>query len=296
MAQTWSPLEAAVLRTLLYADIFSGTLTLNELHQYLISNQKFTRSDVRSTVRRLRDTDTTSELIATVYRGDVPRHFPTEKWVAIVDMVSSLAWIPWIESIWITGSVAVGNVQVNDDLDILFITSPRRLWLTRAVVVVFGILRGKYRRSHFSDDMVANQWCCNIWLEHEAAQVDQNRHDIYTAREVIQALPVYERESGLAARWLDKNRWVQEFCANGFVLARQRARTLPALGQRHPLFPGQAVLETLLNTLAYHVQMISIRAKQTREEVSLQTAFFHPSNTQQAVLEKYEKMCRHYSL
>ena len=44
------------------------------------------------------------------------------KWREVQRAVAYLRWIPWIESIWVTGGLAIGNVQADDDIDFLIVT------------------------------------------------------------------------------------------------------------------------------------------------------------------------------
>lgn len=294
MSKKWSPVERAVIRTLVYADIFSGTLSFQELYRFLMSDSPFSRNQVRDSIEILRQNEKTKSLVDRVYIGESSRHFPVEKWRAVVKMVRLLSRIPWIESIWITGSLAVGNAQEQDDIDILFITTPRRLWLTRFLVVTIGILLGTYRRYEHTGTRVTNHWCCNIWLESDALAVFQQKQDPYIAREMIQAFPVYRRLGSDPTYWLHNNSWIAQWCYSGFHHAVRRAEKTFMFVSTFPKMLD--FVEDGLNYLLYKLQMLSIRSKQTREEVYFNHAFFHPSYTHENVLEKYEKMCAEYLL
>jgi len=296
MEHTWSSAERAILRTCLYADIFSGTLTQQDLQHYLLSATEHSCSDLTPALSSLFDNPRSSSLLSRVYIGDRNRHFPVQKWREVVFMTRVLAPIPWIQSIWITGSVAVGNVRESDDIDIMFLVAPDRLWITRLLVVALGIVLGKYRRAHHSEKGVQNRWCCNIWLEEDAIALPESRHDVYIAREVIQAVPVYTRWGEDASIWLQQNSWVKQWSKQGFSWALQRAKASVSYPAWSFLSMIPSTLPSALNTVAFWLQMRFIEQKQTREEVTKRVAFFHPSTTQYDVVMKYEKMCREYNV
>lgn len=295
MLKKWSAGEVAVLRTLLYADIFSGTLTFSELSVFLLSERRISKKEISFSLSQLQKKLETKNLVERVYLGEVARHFSEEKWRAITQLVQILSYIPWIESIWITGSIAAQNDKPQDDIDLLFITSKNRLWLTRLFVVSIGLLLGKYRRFGESEDGVQNKWCCNIWLENTALSIFEQRQDIYIAREMIQAIPVYKRWDISAESWLEQNAWIKKWCFYGYIFALQRAKNTFSLLRFSLLFPVPFIA-SLFNTVAFWLQMLSIRTKQTREEIYQDRVFFHPSNTHQHVVQGYEKMCDEYGV
>ncbi len=288
----WTPTEKAVLRTLVYASLFRGRLTVGELSRYVISDQVFSQSELHSALVSLQKNAVSAAYVESVLRGGA-RHFSKEKWRAITSLVTTLSWIPWIDSIWITGSVAVGSARETDDIDVLFITSPQRLWLVRALVISIGILLGKYRFSFYHRaSQLQDQWCCNIWLESPAQRLGAGRQNVYTAREIIQAVPVYRRWGQDVSAFYTENIWVQKWCLTGWIAgkyAAKRTYSRPIL-RWDRWVPEQ--LWSALNHLLYQIQMVSIRRKQSREEVSFDRAFFHPSDTQQQTLDRYEKICQ----
>src|SRR5690349_19112684 len=55
----------------------------------------------------------------------------SQKWQQVASAVSLLQMIPWIDGVFVTGSLAMNSVTPNDDIDFLIVTQPQRLWLTR---------------------------------------------------------------------------------------------------------------------------------------------------------------------
>ncbi|MDQ3009054.1 MAG: hypothetical protein M3Q81_05725, partial [bacterium] len=86
-------------------------------------------------------------------------------------------YIPWISAVFITGSVAMNNAPEAADTDFMIVTSPRRLWLTRLLVIAIATLSGK-RRSWQGEE--ERSWCFNLWLSHDVLAVFDQRQSLYT--------------------------------------------------------------------------------------------------------------------
>jgi len=52
-------------------------------------------------------------------------------------VIKYLKKIPSIQAIFLTGSVAVGNAKKEADIDLMIVTKPNTLWLTRLLVFIF---------------------------------------------------------------------------------------------------------------------------------------------------------------
>lgn len=68
--------------------------------------------------------------------------------------------LPFVRMVALTGSVAAGSATQRSDIDFLVITKPGRIYLTRAIVVLFVMLAGQYRTSK----KVAGRICLNWFL------------------------------------------------------------------------------------------------------------------------------------
>jgi hypothetical protein len=100
----------------------------------------------------------------------------------------------------ITGSLAMNNAESGSDLDYLVVTSPDRLWLARAMVVLLvhlAALRG-------------DRICPNYFLsENVLALPEQN---IFTAHELVQMVPITGGETYTRMRQL--NPWINQYLPN----------------------------------------------------------------------------------
>lgn len=193
---------------------------------------------------------------------------------------------PWIEGIGVSGSVAAGTAGVDDDLDFVMIVRPNSLWLTRIFVLVLAWLFGR-RRSFAKEE--PRSWCFNMWLESNHLQLELHRRNLYTAYELFQLKPLVGRESYW---WLwRENLWVKE----KLLLARWLAPARPP-ALSFPAFVKQVLLNVLtpitlpLNLIAYCLQRWYMRPHQTREQVSLDRAFFHPRDTRKQLYKRWQEV------
>jgi len=101
----------------------------------------------------------------------------------------------------------VENSEEGDDIDLMIVTSPQRLWLTRGLVVVFLLLTGQYRRPEKIKDKV----CPNLMFSEEVLEFPD--HDLFTAHEIVQMLPIYDRLNTYQ-KFLQANSWIKDFLPN----------------------------------------------------------------------------------
>jgi hypothetical protein len=109
----------------------------------------------------------------------------------------------------VTGALAMDNSGPHDDVDVLIMAAPGRVWLCRAFAVVLVRL-GKATRSTL---------CPNYILAQDMLEIEPRT--IYVAHEFAQMVPMYGFE--VYRRLRSANSWIQDFLPN----AGQPLRPLP---------------------------------------------------------------------
>lgn len=203
-----APLEAAVWRTIAYADMFDYPLVLAEIHRYL-EGMAATLAEVEGVLH------------GRVLAPHLTHHSPfyllagREKivpirqqraaqsqllWQAAVRYGRWIASLPFVRMVAVTGSLAVNNVDERGDIDYLVVTEHGRVWLGRAFII--ALVRLAARHGHA---------LCPNYLLAETALVfpDQN---LYTAHELLQMVPLYGLPVYQQIR--HKNEWVAQFMPN----------------------------------------------------------------------------------
>jgi len=224
------PIEAAVLRTLLYADVFGFPMTPEEIHHFLIHDAPVGLKQVEEIlatspfIREHVEMDCGFAVCAG-RRGLIDQRIEREKasqtlWPLARRYGKWLARLPFVRMVAVTGALAMNNAAgEHDDLDYMLVTAEGRVWLARA----FSILLVRAAR-------LRGVIICPNYVLSESA-LEQNKKDLFIAHEVTQMTPIY----GLPLYWVfrDANSWVADHLPNGDGIFRDTAElTLGKLALR----------------------------------------------------------------
>lgn len=267
-------ISVSMYRALCYADVFHFPLTFEEMKKYAIRRGKqISEDEIKKCVihsRKYYCLNGRASCIASRIK-----HLPyvSEKMRLARFAARIFSFMPTVLGVFVTGGLAVGNVNADDDIDFMIVTKQNWLWTTRFVLVVMSKILGKYthKRTRREDATAAdaNTWCLNMWLDETALAIPPTHRNLYTAHEVIQAFPLVNKER-IAERFLWANRWVEK----EMVVTFQPERVVR----------GNKKTVNLLETLLRFIQM-----KKGQKGVSHNTALFHPITTGGRVLEEYGK-------
>ncbi|MBZ0281217.1 MAG: hypothetical protein K8L97_10785 [Anaerolineae bacterium] len=204
-------IEAAILRTVLYADVFNFPMTAKEIHHFLIHDEPVSLESVCNTLA----TSTALKTVLNQVEGYVVygertdiiavrqiRETASEHlWPVAMRYGRWLARLPFVRMVALTGALAMRNAAADDDdLDYILVTAPGRVWLARG----FAIALVRLAR------VQGVEVCPNYVLAESA--LSQERHDIFMAHEVVQMVPLYGHR--LYERFRAANLWVGEQLPN----------------------------------------------------------------------------------
>jgi hypothetical protein len=217
-------IEAAILRTVLYADLFHFPLTVAEIHHFLIHDEPVE-------LDRIAETLTHSTVLQpllenkhgyVVYGGRLElvalrqarETASAHLWPLAMHYGTWLSCLPFVRMVALTGALAMHNAaDHDDDLDYILVTMPRRVWLARA----FSIMLVRLAR------LRGIEVCPNYVLAESA--LEQDKHDIFMAHEVVQMVPLYGQE--LYNRFRLANAWVEDQLPNARGAFYQETERLP---------------------------------------------------------------------
>lgn len=237
--RTLSPLETAVWRTIVYADVFDYPLTLADIHFFLegVAAPPAALEKVLTNGRLLPDHLVYRPPYYTLPGREDIRQIRQRRealsqalWPAAVRYGQLIASLPFVRLVAVTGSLAVNNVdeRLGADIDYLIVTQNGRVWLSRAFIIT--IVRLAARRGY--------TLCPNYILAETALTFpDQN---LYTAHELLQMTPLYGLDVYHEIRRL--NGWVAQFMPN----AANIPLTRPDVPAPYPV--AQKLLELPLAT------------------------------------------------
>lgn len=179
-------LDDAILRTLVYADIFDYPLTMPELHRYL-HGISADRQTLEAALAALLETGAVGQQSGFyhlpgrthVVPGRIARRDNTGRiWPHILLSGQLIAALPFVRMVALTGSHAMRNADEKADLDVMLVTAHGRLWLCRAFVILLArlvSLRGP-------------TICPNLIISERALAFPVR--NIYTAHELAQMIPL----------------------------------------------------------------------------------------------------------
>jgi hypothetical protein len=229
----------AVLRTVLYYDIFRHPLSVEELTWMAAGDPALALATLEGRLERRG---------RWVYRagrggfveGRIARARAAEKlWPAARRAGRLLAAFPWVRAVLVTGGLSKNSVAADADVDFMLVVEPGRVWTAKSALQAF-------RRVLPHD--VRECFCTNYLVAADQLRIDEQ--DVYTAMELATAVPLHGAET--CAALLDANAWARRFVP-GLEFSLARARRAPT----HPRSLAARVVEPLVGGAA---ESASLRA------------------------------------
>jgi len=209
-------IQTAILRTLVYADVFAYPLTLKELHRFLIGEKTDSQS-LKKALKTLKKISSKGDYLflknkeKNIYLRRKRKKWSQGKWLLARKVATWLKLIPWIKMVVVTGNLAMDNAEQDDDIDLLIITAKKRLWLTRLLTnFLVGIVANRRRPG---DQKVKDKICLNMFLDENHLKIPVKEQNLFTAHEVCQLKPLWARNQ-LYQRFIQENLWSQKFLPN----------------------------------------------------------------------------------
>lgn len=298
MAYPLALLERYILLTLTYSHIFSQPLTTEEVARRLIYSDEMKNDDaakhietalfnisakkiIKKNSHYWQLTSTSEDLSEIRKRRERMSRLKIKELQPFINVAKNLRWITGVA---LTGSVSVNNAEAKDDVDLMIIVQPQRLWLVRPLLVLFSFSHGK-RRSWNHEEF--NSWCLNLWLEEDVLSLPRQSRTLYTAYEVCQAEWLVSKND-IANRFLESNTWVGKYLPEYFLWKL----TIAGLSAKHPTQPNRLVAGffDLLNEYSYMIQLWYMKRHMTREKVTRSMAFFHPRDTKKNIMQSWKEI------
>lgn len=226
MAVYFNDLDHAVFFTLAYSDYFNFPLKKEEIYQRLpqvwdwnfLTGAKLKTSKLiinknpEKLAKSLEKLEKTQK-IAKLQVADNNYYFLRERQklvklrlnkekvahkrqAVIVQASNYLSRFPSIQALALTGSSAMNNASLADDLDFCIIVKKNTLWITRFWLILSAKILGKRPQI---DAQAKNEnkqaWCFNLWLDESSLNVVKRGFSIYQAYELIQMNYLFDKAS-----------------------------------------------------------------------------------------------------
>lgn len=200
--------EIAILKTLLYGDVFDFPMTNTEIHHYLLEHP----ASLEVITSTLKNSAWLAQYVIPVNgyyalrkeAADLRHHreqISTELWERALRYGRLLAYLPFVKMVALTGALSMRNAQHKDeDFDYMIVTRSGRVWLTR----LFAVMMVRAAR------LWGVELCPNYVLSE--TMLLQQRQDMFTAHEVTQMIPISGH--GLYEQLLQVNPWTKRYLPN----------------------------------------------------------------------------------
>jgi hypothetical protein len=231
-------LAQRIIRTLKFFDLQNYPLSANELHRFLIADLKTLKTKINANYEL---TEHTAVLPGVVHLDTVltqlhileregkifqqngfyclpgrqqliderqSSYFASIKRERLLARYASGSrHLPFVRSVALLGSQAMGQARPNSDIDLFIITDPRFIGLARFFLTLYFQVLGVRRHGQ----KIANRICLNHYLAGPIAlRHDQN---LYTAYEYLKFRPLAYPQTFI--KFLRNNEWVYQFFPNG---------------------------------------------------------------------------------
>jgi hypothetical protein len=157
--------------------------------------------------------------------------------------IKLLSLFPQIQLIGLSGTLAMMNADINDDIDLFIITARNRLFTGRIIAIVIGYLlfvkrerlnnviarspersRRTTKQSPLmmrlprpfgarNDNIFKDKVCLNLFFDESNLKIPKRKQTEYVAHEVLQMKPIINKNSAYE-RFLAANRWVEKIFPN----------------------------------------------------------------------------------
>lgn len=297
-----SSIQHAIMKTIIYADIFDCPLKIEEIKKWLIesgiTNQPVCAGgELRiNNLKNIKEKDGyyflkgRDKLVA--LRKEKEK-YSLEKLKIVKKIAALLKLIPTIKLVGLTGALAVNNAKDDDDIDLFIITSRGLLWTTRFMVTVLVEISGRRRCPNAIN--VNNKICLNMFVDEDHLEIPHKEQDLFSAHEVVQMKLLWDKDETYK-KFLRANEWVKKFLPNAI---RNAIKTRSARWQSLTWIPPmvEELVKSFFNVLEKifkNSQLWYMIKRRTTEVIKEGIIRFHPHDARIWILKKYRERIKRF--
>lgn len=286
-------MEKAILKTLVYYDIFNFPLKAWEVHKWLIGSSASLKQ-VEKKLKKLKQ----EEKIAGkgdywflsgrkgLIKGRKEREKVSKRHLTIARYVTYLfKIIPWIKLVGVSGSLAMMGSTDKDDIDLFIITGKNRIWITRLLLILLTSLTGLRRKRREKILSAAGKICINLILEND--NLAQNKKNIYLAHEILQMHVLWQKED-LYSKFLHDNEWALRILPNWKTGIKQNQKLNIKMKNDNLKLKSKRIIDWL-EEIAKRIQLKIMDGPSGSERIESGALYFHPEDKGIKILKEYNK-------
>jgi hypothetical protein len=294
-----SEVQQAIIKTLLYFDIFSYPLTSAEIFKFC--DVKETQAEIDQALDDLVKEEHLYQFddLYSLHnnRQLIDRRLKGNK--AALEMLpvaqrqaKLIARFPFIRAVMASGSLSKGYMDETSDLDFFIVTEPGKLWIARSLLVMYK--RIFLLNSH-------KRFCVNYFIDAEHLTIEEK--NLFTATELATVIPLFSYPMYTALH--RQNTWLTKFFPN-----YQSRSSDTEIQFKKSLVTW--IVEMMLKPVSTPLEKLSMATTLNRwrrlygnyDPVDFSVAFkskkyaskSHPRHFQKKVMEKYAEKVREFGL
>jgi hypothetical protein len=285
-------IRTAILRTLIYFEIFGHPLSFDELYSLLsvpAKRENFDRELDQLASEGLIRVESGYVFIADGQASITERLKKLRRaarYGRIARAVSRLiSWHPYVRGVFISGSLSKSALSKKDDIDFFVVTEPGRLWVCRTLLMLFKKIFMLNSKKYF---------CINYYIDTRSLEIPER--NLFTATEVAFLIPVQNAE--LYTDFIGSNGWIREYFPNRSFSADGCPTRKPPLLKRwvESMLNGKTG-ERLDNHFMKVYRMRSIKRFEKMDRAMFELNFrseknvskHHPDGYQEKILEQHAR-------
>ena len=201
-----TPVAEAILRTLIYYDLFDYPLTTDEIERFLdtpVSDRRLLIRELQRLRKRRAIAESDGFWSLAGRQDQTSRRRPAMEreglrlWGIAEHVGRLLRLVPFVRGVMISGGLSRYVAEKGSDIDYFIVTAPGRLWIARTLLVLLRRTLLLNRRT----------WLCtNYFVSEENLKIEERT--IYAACETGSVRPLLNRS--LWQRFLAENEWIYE--------------------------------------------------------------------------------------
>lgn len=297
--------QVAILKTIIFFDLFNYPLTNWEIWQYL--NLEISLADLEKEIENLFTSGVLEEKDGFYFlpgRGDLINirreryNFANYKIKLARRAAKLFKWLPSVKLVAVANLIGHHNLRNESDVDIFIVSSPNRLWLTRLFCT--GLM--KITKQRPTKECKRNKMCLSFYAASDGLAMEDLRFkpsDPYFDHWFLGLYPVYDNDKYLSYLRF-KNPWLKNTFPNSILLKDN--------------FSGNIFSNNLLDRILYYganwlnvvskkIQLIilpkilkELANKNTGVVLNDQILRFYLTDKRQDFLDKYNKRLQEFNL
>ncbi|MFH0840860.1 MAG: hypothetical protein V1865_02685 [bacterium] len=294
-----SELEKEIIKIIIYFDMFDYPLSALEIWQYL--PKKYSFQELCLVINQLEKISCHQGLYFLNGRKEIidikkTRYNLAEKKFKRALMVSKFfRWLPWIQMIAVVNLIGAHNAKKEGDIDLLIITAPKKIWLTRLFSVGLLKIFGLRPTPHQVQDKICLSFFItadNLSFEPLLLNQSLSNRDRYFTYWLANLYPIYNKNNTYQ-ELIKENTWLRNYLPNWRPKTTSEQRGVLEI-ENNLYNKISDILLSSFNGLAKKLQMIvmakelkTIMNQGTEVVINDQILKLHTADARQKYYEQY---------